>query len=342
MNFDNKDVPKCMNLYNVNLNTGFFNTNLNFFFKTFFNMNESDFSSVVSSHTIGQKLLNNFTVILAKRLNISTKSFIQVDIKNDLIDSKDFKQFAKDHSFQQNFTTTINIGKLKAVAKAINIIFSTAGCKGEEIQKDELCYLNLAWENKNFLTPKFEILNSNLNSQENFNQLRKDKLFFDCTFEVENQFIPIHRCLLAVKSPVFYQMFKNEWTKDKIMFPDENLKTIQLFLDYLYQDYTIVANDLDELLTLIKFAHRYDVKSLFKSCVSLLHKEIMNFENIIDIYLFGEQLDSKEIIDDCEHKSILINWERDKPAIDVSSLTNLTELLKIYKVAKQGFLIRKI
>lgn len=339
MNFDNTNAPRCMNLYNIELNNGYFNIKLESFYINFFNVDKSNFGSTCAAFSDGSKLLNCLTKQIALKINCTTNPYIQVDLKNDLLNSKDSENLFDYCNFRKKFKINfeeINLDQMKQISNAINIIFSTAGCKGEEIQKDELCYVNLTWENKNFLTPKFEISNSNKTSQENFNQLREDNLLFDGVIVVENQSIPIHRCLLAVKSSVFLQMFKNEWAKDnKISFPDETLKTIQLFLDYLYQDYTIVTNDLDEMLALTKFAHRYDLKSLFDACVSLLHKEIMDFENIIDIYLFGEQLGSKEIIEKCEHKSILLNWIPDKPSIDVSSITDLTALLKIYQIAKK-------
>lgn len=343
INFSDTNKPNCLNLSDIDLNNGYFNIKLDGFYNGFFNC-QGDSSKALTAFPIGCKLLECFTRQIAHHIMGLNKNDTKIDVKSELFEYPEAKKFLtqNEKTFRKLFKININeinVAQMEKIANAVNLIFSTAGCKGEIIPSDETCYLNLTWENKDFLIPKFEISNSNKSSSENFNELRNKKLLFDCKIEVDTRLIPVHSCLFAVKSPVFLRMIENGWIKDnKITFPDENLKTIELFLDYLYQDYTIVGDDLEEILALTKFAHRYELKSLFNDCASLMHKKFIKLENIIDVYLFGEQLNSKLIIENCEHKSILINWnekENNKIQFDFSSINDVGQLLKIYQIAQK-------
>lgn len=285
------------------------------------------------SHELLVCLTKKVAEIALKYDLVKTKQ-CEIDIKTDLWMSKE----AQNIMSKANYLDPSIKKPIMELANAIKFIFLQADCKAELNELEDTCKLKLFWNNANIFNQKYEIVCPWKNQFEHLNDLRKSNELVDGTLEVEGHSIPIHRCILAAKSPVFRAIFTNsmkESVEKKTGLSDEKLSTINLFLDYVYRGFVILDDmNLNDILALTRFAHQYQIDDLFDGCNKLLHEQVIIPENIIDVYLFSEEIDSKRLMSSCR-LYCANNREICDQAMDVSAITNVDQLTKISHVAKK-------
>lgn len=97
------------------------------------------------------------------------------------------------------------------------------------------------------------------------------------------ELVPVHRCILALHSPVFRRMLYESDLKEKcdIKLTDT---TIDAFVDFMQSLYARVFIDgtKSNISPLLYLAHKYDVNWLERRCSDILDGIIYN--NVMDIF----------------------------------------------------------
>lgn len=100
-----------------------------------------------------------------------------------------------------------------------------------------------------------------------FEELLMDKQFSDVTIRAENKSFYVHKCILALRSPVFKVMFDHdmmEKNQNAVEIEDIKCEVLQEFLQFIY---TGKVNDIEKIVDeLLITAEKYDVKGLKKLC----------------------------------------------------------------------------
>lgn len=345
------EKPNFINLYDVDLKTlEYFEKDkllykLKMCFRAFVPNGNGDINDhYISSNAavIGDEACSQFLKYLTKKVaeialkcELSNVHECEIDIKKDLWMSTEAQkvliQFNCLNMQQPNTKKPI----IERLTNVIKLTFLTVGCKGEQIELEDTYKLRLSWNKGNIFKPKYKLASPYKNQFESLNDMRKNNEFVDCIIEVEGQSIPVHRCILAAKSSVFKAMLTlpvKESIEKKIRFPNEKLNIINLFLDYIYQGFVIIDDmKLDDILALTRLAHQYEINDLFNACRSLLYEQLISAENIIEVYLLAQELDSKPLMTICELYATRIP----DLTIDVSAITDFDHLTKIYQVAQK-------
>jgi len=136
-----------------------------------------------------------------------------------------------------------------------------------------------------------------------FRSLLDSKLHADVVLEVEGQPIQAHRCVLAVRSPVFAAMLSSGMQEDrdgKIVVKDLKHSAIEDLLSYIYTG-SVRADifaDGESCLGLLEAAHRYAVTGLVRQCADALGKNL-KVADVCDRLEFAELLQCEELKSKC-------------------------------------------
>lgn len=119
-----------------------------------------------------------------------------------------------------------------------------------------------------------------------------NRIMSDVTFVVNgNSWIPAHKYILAISSPVFFALFSGERQEKEaeiIKVPDCKEITFLQFLHYFYTDEVEITHEtVHEILYLSK---KYFVPSLTEKCVEFMQREIKP-ENVFHILQIARRLD---------------------------------------------------
>ncbi|GFY77202.1 hypothetical protein TNIN_496171 [Trichonephila inaurata madagascariensis] len=114
----------------------------------------------------------------------------------------------------------------------------------------------------------------------------------DVELKCESFTIPVHKFILAARSPVFSEMFKNEMTESRkktVDITDIGFSVLRTMLVYIY---TGRINDLtmSNAQDLLYAAHKYQLTSLKNICSEYL-KNNMNDQNVLKLLEFGNCFD---------------------------------------------------
>ncbi|XP_042903337.2 uncharacterized protein [Parasteatoda tepidariorum] len=111
-----------------------------------------------------------------------------------------------------------------------------------------------------------------------------EKEHADLNLHAGKEIIPVHKCLLSARSPVFSAMFKRDMMENQtgvVDIPDVESEVLCSFVEYLYTD--IFSNtDFDHVLNLLLVADKYQVNSLKERCSKILISKIST-ENIYEV-----------------------------------------------------------
>uniref|UniRef100_A0AC34RRG1 BTB domain-containing protein n=1 Tax=Panagrolaimus sp. JU765 TaxID=591449 RepID=A0AC34RRG1_9BILA len=97
--------------------------------------------------------------------------------------------------------------------------------------------------------------------------LLDDDEFCDFKIICENQQFKVHKCVLALASPVFHAMFQHECQekeKNEVVITDFKVATIQAGINLIYKKELDENLQVETLLELLKFVDKYDIKN--KGC----------------------------------------------------------------------------
>nr|XP_042903337.1 speckle-type POZ protein-like A [Parasteatoda tepidariorum] len=88
-----------------------------------------------------------------------------------------------------------------------------------------------------------------------------EKEHADLNLHAGKEIIPVHKCLLSARSPVFSAMFKRDMMENQtgvVDIPDVESEVLCSFVEYLYTD--IFSNtDFDHVLNLLLVADKYQI-----------------------------------------------------------------------------------
>ncbi|XP_031559704.1 uncharacterized protein LOC116295851 [Actinia tenebrosa] len=131
-----------------------------------------------------------------------------------------------------------------------------------------------------------------------------NSLISDVKFVVFSQktdsrvFIPAHKFVLGISSPVFFAMFYGNLAvvENTVALPDCDSEGLLEFLRYIYCD--TVELSLPSAIQALYLAKKYLVPSLAKICVSYI-KENVTPAHVLDVIPYAMKLDEKELLEKC-------------------------------------------
>lgn len=135
-------------------------------------------------------------------------------------------------------------------------------------------------------------------SEEGFNVLWRQRKFSDFTIVAGAKEFPVHKAVLAVRSPAFALLLENDEdvkTTNKVEIKDCSEATVEEFLRCLYTGELNEDND-DSKLDLFSLACTFEVASLREVSEELVLDSI-NKENAFKAFTLGNLYKSEEIID---------------------------------------------
>uniref|UniRef100_A0AC35FWK7 BTB domain-containing protein n=1 Tax=Panagrolaimus sp. PS1159 TaxID=55785 RepID=A0AC35FWK7_9BILA len=109
--------------------------------------------------------------------------------------------------------------------------------------------------------------------------------FEDFVFVVEEKKIKVHKCVLAVQSPVFARMFKSgmrETIENEVVIPDFTFEIVEKAIKLCYKQLHVSDCSVEESLLLLKFADKYDIAVLQSNLEKYLGDQI-TVENFCEI-----------------------------------------------------------
>jgi hypothetical protein len=148
---------------------------------------------------------------------------------------------------------------------------------------------------------------------------------FNFTFN-DGRSIPVHKCLLAVQSPVFAAMFQNqikESLTSECKIEDISYETFLQFLEYLYTRKMPTATD--RITELYSTAMKYQIQKLLELLEEMILDDI-NRDNALEILKLGNSFDN-EIMKICAFNELRKRHVDIEFAEDMMNTPNLIEEL---------------
>ncbi|XP_071033417.1 speckle-type POZ protein B-like [Parasteatoda tepidariorum] len=120
--------------------------------------------------------------------------------------------------------------------------------------------------------------------QKDLKKMLLEREHTDLNLHAGKEMIPVHKCLLSARSPVFSAMFKRDMKENQtgvVDIPDVESEVLRSFVEYLYTD--IFSNtEFEHVLNLLLVADKYQVNSLKERCSKILISKIST-ENIYEV-----------------------------------------------------------
>ncbi|XP_065208906.1 RCC1 and BTB domain-containing protein 1-like [Planococcus citri] len=121
---------------------------------------------------------------------------------------------------------------------------------------------------------------------DSFKKAFEDPKYHDLSIMVEDEAIPVHKSVLAIRCEHFAELFEKEWPIEKpsvLEIESSNVTVCKAFLKYLYTDLFYYSLSFSDTIELLNLANKYNVKLLAERCVSSLQSNI-TFENATFLY----------------------------------------------------------
>lgn len=99
----------------------------------------------------------------------------------------------------------------------------------------------------------------------------------DVTFSVGEETLRAHKAILNCRSPVFAKMFAQDMLENNtnnVIIEDTDYRTFNRFLMFIYSGSLELDDKYETIVSLFAVAHKYQVKSLQKTCILLLTKQL--------------------------------------------------------------------
>ena len=143
----------------------------------------------------------------------------------------------------------------------------------------------------------------------------------DTILKVEGTDLPLHRAILAINSPVFADLFAYALSRGakpsrlEIPLVGDEVVDVRTSLEYLYKGCAICSSSTlylkssDDAKSLVKFAHKYNIKSLVEACETYLvdclqqpghHDLFRNTEAIVEWTALAEEFELDTLLAHCE------------------------------------------
>ncbi|GFY43652.1 hypothetical protein TNIN_172161 [Trichonephila inaurata madagascariensis] len=140
--------------------------------------------------------------------------------------------------------------------------------------------------------------------QKDLVSLYKSGLFSDAKLKVENEYFPVHKSILSIRSSVFKQLFEEHENTDNAVEKKDvecileltniHSDTLTRMLDFIYGDLFFVKG-FDSCLSLYASAHKFDFSLLKGKCYNYL-KDNMSLRQCSKTLELAEELKDRDLI----------------------------------------------
>lgn len=171
------------------------------------------------------------------------------------------------------------------------------------------------------------IQNSIWTSYRNCMKLYEDNEFADVTLNVNGRELKAHKCMLAIRSPVFQRMFNTDMLESKTNIVNIDDISQDVFVQLLKYIYTGTADVNKYATELFLAAEKYLIDDLKEECKEIINNHI-SIDNCIKILVLADQV--KDSL--TETKAIeFINRNKDKIDVDDLFEQHPHLIFKLYK-----------
>lgn len=143
----------------------------------------------------------------------------------------------------------------------------------------------------------------------------------DAILKVDGTDLPVHRAILAINSPVFADLFAyalsrgSRGSRLEIPLVGDEVPDVRTALEYLYKGCTICSSSAlhfkssDDAKSLVKFAHKYNIRSLVEACETYLvgclqqtrhHDMFTSTEAMVEWTALAEECELNSFLAHCE------------------------------------------
>uniref|UniRef100_A0A914QE55 BTB domain-containing protein n=1 Tax=Panagrolaimus davidi TaxID=227884 RepID=A0A914QE55_9BILA len=129
--------------------------------------------------------------------------------------------------------------------------------------------------------------------------------FEDFVFVVEEKKIKVHKCVLAVQSPVFATMFKSamrETVENEVVISDFTFKIVEKAIKLCYKQLHVSDVTYDESILLLKFADKYDIASNLEKYLG----DQITVENVCEISKCAGETNALKLQNKCMDFLVLL------------------------------------
>ena len=169
--------------------------------------------------------------------------------------------------------------------------------------------------------------NSILTSCRNCIKLHQDNEFADVTLNVNGRELKAHKCMLAIRSPVFHRMFSTDMLESKTNIVNIDDISQDVFVQLLKYIYTGTADVSKYATELFLAAEKYLIDDLKEECKEIINNHI-SIDNCIKILVLADQVKDSLI----QTKAIeFINRNKDKIDVDDLFEQHPHLIFKLYK-----------
>ena len=133
------------------------------------------------------------------------------------------------------------------------------------------------------------------------NELLSDVKFVVPALHNESErrkYIPAHKFILAISSPVFYAMFYGEMaeTSGTVQLPDCDYESLLEFFRFLYSDEVNLSGS--NVMQVLYLAKKYLVPSLADKCTEYLQKHLQA-SNVFSVLPQAQKFEDKDLEERC-------------------------------------------
>ncbi|KAL7013124.1 hypothetical protein ACKWTF_015206 [Chironomus riparius] len=168
--------------------------------------------------------------------------------------------------------------------------------------------------------------------------LETDETFRDFSIQIDNREFPVHKFLLAARSPTLAEILKNNPEVENLKLVDISMETFEIILKFLYTD-ELPGDDGANFLHLFAAAGKLKIQELKNYAATKLIDQI-NEDNVIDILNVSKNYEHEELrtkaFEEVKKKYPKIEF-KDEWAANPEKLIKIIEIIK-----KKEEAVRKI
>lgn len=180
--------------------------------------------------------------------------------------------FRSSHYFLSNFTTLVHRG-VSQDGKLLNITVSICG-RRKSLDASTVCK---------------RIIQNNIN-------MLNDQIYSDFTFIVDQKQFKVHKNILAVTSPVFFNLFNSnmqESLKNECHVGNINSSIFGHMLNFIYG--AVLPPDIKDIsINLYAAAHYYEIKDLMDICKTEIRSNL-SIANALEVYICATLYDMEDL-----------------------------------------------
>ena len=138
-----------------------------------------------------------------------------------------------------------------------------------------------------------EILSSDLS------KIMFDEASGDFRIRCEDQEIKVHKLILSARSPVLKAMLESDTVEKRlgvITMENVSMDVLRQMVNYIYT--AKIDTNFQQIKELLVLANQYLIEGLVEDCGSLIIESV-NKSNALELGLFGEEHNSKKLIQFC-------------------------------------------